>query len=175
MRKIIDMQMKIGELAIKNIEFDFRSRDEIPELLMGLQSIHCNLEVRDQVFEVLMDIVPDDVDPNNGRSGMDLWKILVLGTLRLSCNWDYDKLMDIANNHRTLRLMLGHNAMDFESRYALQTLKDNICLFTPEVLDRINQIAIKHGHEIIGKKADEDLRASCDSALFLSLCLKSWI
>ena len=163
MRKIIDMQMKIGELAIKNIEFDFRSRDEIPELLMGLQSIHCNLEVRDQVFEVLMDIVPDDVDPNNGRSGMDLWKILVLGTLRLSCNWDYDKLMDIANNHRTLRLMLGHNAMDFESRYALQTLKDNICLFTPKVLDRINQIAIKHGHEIIGKKADEDLRASCDS------------
>ena len=53
---------------------------------------------------------------------MDLWKILVLGTLRLSCNWDYDKLMDIANNHRTLRLMLGHNAMDSDYRYALQTL-----------------------------------------------------
>ena len=83
MRKIIDMQMKIGELPIKDIEFDFLSRDEIPELLMGLQSIYCNREVRDRVFEVLMDIVPDDVDPNNGRSGMDLWKILVLGTLRL--------------------------------------------------------------------------------------------
>ena len=163
MRKIIDMQMKIGELAIKNIEFDFRSRDEIPELLIGLRRIYCNREVRDRVFEVLLDIVPDDVDPNNGRSGMDLWKILVLGTLRLSCNWDYDKLMDIANNHRTLRLMLGHNAMDFDSRYALQTLKDNICLFTPEVLDRINQIVVKYGHDVIGKKADEDLRASCDS------------
>ncbi len=163
MRKIIDMQMKIGELAIKDIEFDLRSRDEIPELLMGLQSIYCNREVRDRVFEVLLDIVPDDVDPNNGRSGMDLWKILVLGTLRLSCNWDYDKLMDIANNHRTLRLMLGHNAMDFESRYALQTLKDNICLFTSEVLDRINQIAVKYGHDVIGKKAYGDLRASCDS------------
>jgi len=37
MRKIIDMQMKIGELAIKNVEFDFRSRYEIPKLLMGLQ------------------------------------------------------------------------------------------------------------------------------------------
>ncbi|MBU0733210.1 MAG: ISNCY family transposase, partial [Proteobacteria bacterium] len=134
-----------------------------PEVLMGLQSIYYNREVRDRVFEVLMDIVPDNVDPNNGRSGMALWKILVLGTLRLSCNWDYDKLMDIANNHRTLRLILGHNAMDFDYRYALQTLKDNICLFTTEVLDRINQIVVKYGHEVIEKKADEDLRASCDS------------
>ncbi len=71
--------------------------------------------------------------------------------------------MDIANNHRTLRLMLGHNAMDSDYRYALQTLKDNICLFTPEVLDRINQIVVKYGHDVIGKKADEDLRAGCDS------------
>ena len=163
MRKIIDMQMKIGELGIRDIEFDFRSRDEIPELLMGLQSIYCNREVLDQVSEVLMNIVPDDVDPNNGRSGMNLWKILVLGTLRLSCNWDYDKLMDIANNHRTLRLMLGHNIMDSDYRYALQTLKDNICLFTPEVLDMVNQIIVNYGHEVIGKKNDEDLRASCDS------------
>jgi IS5 family transposase len=163
MRKFIDMQMKIGELAIENIEFDPRCRDEIPELLMGLQSIYCNREVRDRVFQILVDIVPDDVDINNGRTGMDLWKILVLGTLRLSCNWDYDKLLDIGNNHRTLRLILGHNAMDYDSRYALQTLKDNISLFTPEVLDRINQIVVRYGHEVIGKKADENLRASCDS------------
>jgi len=163
MRKVIDMQMKIGESAIENIEFDPRCRDEIPELLMGLQSIYCKREVRDQVSQVLVDIVPDNVDINNGRSGMDLWKILVLGTVRLSCNWDYDKLLDIANNHRTLRLMLGHNAMDYDSLYALQTLKDNVSLFTPEVLDRISQIAVRYGHEVIGKKADENLRASCDS------------
>ena len=163
MRKVIDMQMKIGELTIQDIEFDPHSRDEIPELLMGLQRIYCDQEVRDRVFEVLVDIVPDDVDTNNGRSGMDLWKILVLGTLRLSCNWNFDKLMDIANNHRTLRLMLGHNAMDSNSRYALQTLKDNISLFTPEVLDRINQIVVTYGHEVVRKKADKTLRASCDS------------
>ena len=116
MRKVIDMQMKIGELAIGDIEFDPRCRDEIPELLMGLQSIYSNREVCDRVFEVLVEIIPDDVDTDNGRSGMDLWKILVLGTLRLSCNWDYDKLMDISNNHRTLRLMLGHNAIDTDFR-----------------------------------------------------------
>jgi hypothetical protein len=110
-----------------------------------------------------MGLIPQDVDPNNGRSGMDLWKILVLGTTRLNCNWDYDKLLEIANNHRTLRLMLGHSAMDQESRYALQTLRDNISLFTPEVLDKINQITIHHGHEIAGKKPEEKLRSGCDS------------
>ncbi len=102
MRKVIDIQLKIGELAIGDIQFDPRSRDEIPKVLMGLQSIYCNRNIREQVFELLMGIIPDDVDTCNGRSGMDLWKILVLGTMRLSCNWDYDKLLDISNNHRTL-------------------------------------------------------------------------
>lgn len=36
--------------------------------------------------------MPANVDMDNGRSGMDLWKILVLGKIRLCCNWDYDKL-----------------------------------------------------------------------------------
>ena len=94
MRKVIDMQMKFGEVDIAEIKFDLRSRDEIPKLLMGLQEIYCNRNVRNQVFAVLRDIIPKGVDPNNGRMGMDLWKILALGTLRLSCNWDYDKLYD---------------------------------------------------------------------------------
>jgi IS5 family transposase len=163
MRKVKDLQMKIGEIPIATIQFDVRSRDEIPKVLIGLQRLYGNPEIRKKVFKKLMDLIPGNVDPNNGRLGMDLWKILVLGTLRLSCNWDYDKLMEIANNHSTLRLMLGHSLIDREYRYALQTLKDNISLFTPEVLDTINQIVVEYGHALIGKRADKDLRASCDS------------
>ena len=164
MRKVIDMQMKIGEVNISEIDFDLQSRDEIPKLLMGLQAIFCNLEIREKVFKVLMELIPDNVDPHNGRNGMDLWTILVLGSLRLVCNWDYDKLMEIANNHKKLRLMLGHSPItDDEYRYALQTLKDNVSLLTPEALDKINQIVVQYGHEVIGKKKEENLRASCDS------------
>jgi IS5 family transposase len=164
MRKVIDNQMKFGEVDISKIEFDPRSRDEIPKLLMGLQEIYCNRKVRDQVFTVLQGLIPEGVDQNNGRRGMDLWKILVLGTLRLCCNWDYDKLMDIANNHKTLRQMLGHGSLYDDYYYPLQTLKDNLSLFTPEVLDRINRIVLEHGHQLIGKKKDDEgLKASCDS------------
>ena len=163
MRKIIDMQMKIGETAIANIKFDPKSRDEIPKLLRGLQAIYCNREIRETVFKALTELIPPHIDIKNGRRGMDLWKILVLGALRLTCNWDYDKLHEIANNHMTLRQMLGHARMDATYQYELQTLKDNISLFTPEILDKINQIVVKFGHRIAGKKKDEKLMGSCDS------------
>ncbi|MGB9499865.1 MAG: ISNCY family transposase, partial [Dissulfuribacterales bacterium] len=99
---------------------DHRSRDEITKLLRGLQAIYCNREVRDQIFDVLIEIIPSDIDPKNGRKGMDLWKIFVLGALRLNCNWDYDKLHEIANNHIRLRQILGHGKMDSDYQYRQQ-------------------------------------------------------
>jgi hypothetical protein len=35
MRKIIDMQMKIGDKKIAGISFDRHSKDKIPELIQG--------------------------------------------------------------------------------------------------------------------------------------------
>ena len=43
---------------------------------------------------------------------MDQWSILVLGTLRLSLNADYDRIQELANQHRTLKMMLGHGLFD---------------------------------------------------------------
>lgn len=152
MRKVLKSQMKLGEADIPNVKFDLRSRDEIPKLLMGLQYIYVHEDIKSEVFTVLEEMIPEKVDSNNGRPGMDLWKILVIGTLRLNCNWDYDKVQEIVNNHRTLRQMLGHGVIDKDYEYALQTLKDNVSLFTPEILDRINQIVVKTGHNLVKKK-----------------------
>ncbi len=163
MRKVKEQQMKFGEVDIATVEFDLRSRDEIPKLLMGLQHIYCTPELREEVFKILEGIVSKDIDYQNGRPGMELWKILVLGTLRLNCNWDYDKLQEIANNHITLRQMLGHGFFDSKTKYALQTLKDNVSLLTPEVLDKVNQVVVKAGHNLVCKKKDEELKGKCDS------------
>ena len=46
----------------------------------------------------------------------------MLGTIRVNSNWDYDKLKEIADNHRTLRLMLGHIAWEDEYVYPIQTM-----------------------------------------------------
>ena len=89
MRKVKEQQMKFGEVDIATVEFDLRSRDEIPKLLMGLQHVYCTPELCGEVFKILECIVSKDIDFQNGRPGMELWKILMLGTLRLNCNWDY--------------------------------------------------------------------------------------
>ena len=125
MRKVIELQMKFGEIAIKDIEFDLKSRDEITKLLIGIQSIYCDEETRDKASKVLVEIIPENVAQNNGRKGMDFWKIFILGMLRLNCSINFDKLHELANNHRNLRLMLGHGKFDWNYYYALQTIKDN--------------------------------------------------
>ena len=163
MRKVKQMQMKLGEVNIADIAFDIRSRDEIPQLLMGLQYIWCTPEVREKVFEILEKIVPEDTSPDTGRPGMELWKILVLGTLRLNCNFDYDKVQEMANQHSTLRQMMGHAFMNQEYQYPIQTIKDNVRLLTPQVLDEINQVVVKAGHSLVKKNCEAGLKGRCDS------------
>ncbi|MBI2504240.1 MAG: hypothetical protein HYW07_13525 [Candidatus Latescibacteria bacterium] len=96
-------------------------------------------------------MIPPEVDRTTGRPGMALWRILVLGVVRLNLNWDDDRLQEMANQHRTLRQMLGHGVED-ATPYQVQTLKDKVSLLTPEILDRINQLVVNAGHQVVKKK-----------------------
>jgi hypothetical protein len=142
----------LGQVDIASITFDERSRDEIPRLLRGLQYIYCTPELRSAVFEILNELVPESVNKATGRPGMELWKILVMGTLRLNCNWDYDKLKDIVDNHKTIRQMLGHPDIYDCHKYPVQTIEDNIRLFTPEILGKINSAIVRSGQSLSKKK-----------------------
>ena len=57
--------------------------------------------------------------------------------------------------------MLGHSLFGKPFRYALQTVKDNLRLFKPAILDKIGQIVVNHGHDVIGNA--DNLSGSCDS------------
>ena len=155
MRKTINQKLQLNESQISDIQFDLKSRDDIPQLLMGLQYIYVNKELRKEVFNVLETMTPEKVDIKNGRPGMDLWRIFVFGTLRVNLNWDYDRLHEMANNHKTIRQMLGHVISDDEHAYKLQTLKDNVALLTPGISDKISQLTVKVGHTFCKKKRRE--------------------
>ena len=174
MRQVQNPQMQLGELDIGAIPLDPRSRDDIPKLLLGLQHIYREPALREAVFQILEEVKPRDaagepVSSENGRPGMEQWKILVLGVLRLGLNTDYDRLHELANQHKTVRQFLGHVEWCDDYQYNPQTLRDNLRLFTPEILDRINRAVVEAGHVLVKKKPGggpidlDPLQARCDS------------
>jgi hypothetical protein len=173
MRNVITPQMQIGQTAIADIFIDVSSRDDIPMILLGLQHIYKQIPLRQAVFKILAEVIPfknDDlaeqgipVAADKGRPGMDQWSILVLGTIRLALNADYDRIQELANQHRTLRMMLGHGVFDTEDDYRLQTLKDNLKLFTPEIMGRISAEVIRAGYQLLDLEIDAIIRGRCDS------------
>ncbi len=163
MRTVKNPQLQLGGTPIEKIKINLKSRDDIPPLLLGLQHIYMTTELREKVFAILEEHISPDTNNSTGRPGMDLWKILVFGVLRLNLNWDYDRLTEMANNHKTIRMMLGHGTFTDDYEYKLQTLKDNVTLLTPEILDKINIVIVEAGHSIVKKKEAEELQGRCDS------------
>ena len=120
----------------------------------GLQYIYVTRNIREGIFNLLESRMLENVNMNTGRPGMSLWKIFVLGVLRLDLNCDYDRLCELANNHKTIRQMLGHSDIFDNQSYNLQTLKDNVRLLKPELLEEINQIIVKAGHQLLSTKKE---------------------
>lgn len=171
MRKVFPPQMCIGQIGIADIQIDVSSRDDIPVILLGLQHIYTSQPLRDAVFKILEEVAPTKLDNeeakvvsiNKGRPGMDQWSILVLGALRLGLNADYDRILELANQHRTIREMLGLGCFDADKRYCLQTLKDNLKLFTPKVMACINIEIIQAGYRLLDLDVHAMIRGRCDS------------
>ena len=171
MRNVFSSQMSIGQRDIADIKIDVSSRDDIPTILLGLQHIYTTTPLRDAVFKILEEIAPTKSDGeetkivsiNKGRPGMDQWTILVLGSLRVGLNADYDRILELANQHNTLREMLGLGCFDSNKRYRLQTLKDNIKLFTPEIMGRISTEVIRAGYQLLDLDIHLLIRGRCDS------------
>src|SRR5262249_51353789 len=77
------------------------------------------------------------------------WEIAVLAAARLGCNLDYDKLQDLAENHRSLRQIMGigtwqEEEVDFDWR----RIEDNLIKLRPETLKKINELIVRAGHKL---------------------------
>jgi IS5 family transposase len=158
---LLSPQLNLGQTYIGDIKINLNSRDDIPRILLGLQSVYQDKQARQDIESVLASVLSDK-QINTGRQGMDMWRVFVLGVMRLNLNCDYDRLQELANEHRTLRQMLGHCFLDDDKRYALQTIKDNVGLLTEEVLGQLNVIMVNYGHRLLNA-TDKPLLARCDS------------
>ena len=160
MRKLIDNQFEdqvtpsFGVLPIEQVKFDIRCRDEITKTLRGLQAIYMDKGCREKIFVILEKMIPEETSKKTGRKGMTLWTIFVLGMLRLSCNWNYDRLKNNYDNHQLIRQMCGIDLFcDSWKVTSLQTIHDNISLFTEEIANEISSIVVEYGHKFLKKKS----------------------
>ena len=163
MRIYRNLQTRIGEIDISKIKLDENSKDDIQRVLFGIQALYNDNEAMEQVRTILTKKIAPDKDKNNGRPGMELWNILVLGIIRLTANIDYCRVRDYANSHREVRGFLGLSYLMDDKIFDLQTIKDNVGLLTKEMLDEINQIVVKLGHKKLTEKQRGELKTKADS------------
>jgi hypothetical protein len=90
-----------------------------------------------------------------GRTGMDLWQILVLGVVRLGLDADWDRMEHLANYDLLLRQMLGLCPDPWGTkahRFAHQTLRDNVALVDAALLKQINILIAAAGRHVFVSK-----------------------
>ena len=161
MRQHFQHQPDLQITPIEKIRLPLRSRDELPPLLAGLQWVWRHPTLKAEIFTLLEAKILAGKKAT-GRTGMDLWQILVLGVVRLGLDADWDRMEDMANHHTLIRQMLGLPATpwdDESKRFGHQTLRDNVALLDDELLQQINARIAAAGRAVFAKKGGAPLAA----------------
>lgn len=161
MRQRFQTQPSLQIIPIEKIQLPTRSRDELPPILAGLQWIWTHATLKAEIFALLEAKILAGKKAT-GRTGMDLWQILVLGVVRLGWAADWDRMEDLANHHTLLRQMLGVPALPWGADakgFAHQTLRDNVALLDDGLLKAINARVAAAGRAVFAKKAGAPLAA----------------
>jgi len=149
---------RLDGLPISQVMLNLECRDEIVPILRALQHVYGDAELRREMLALVGKDVNGDTSRKRGRRGMNYWEIVVLAAARLGCNLDYDKLQDLAENHRSLRQIMGigewqADEVDFDWR----RIEDNLIKLRPQTLQKISGLIVKAGH-VLEPEAIESVR-----------------
>jgi hypothetical protein len=165
MRQRFEQQITLGTVAIADVTFPLKSRDELPPTLAALQYIFITPELNNKIFLLLEEKICSK--KKTGCTGMDLWHILVLAAVRHATNTNWDTLTTWSNDLKMLRKIMGvHNPVLDEKdpvTFKYQSIIDNVSLIDEKLLYEINQLVVEAGHKLLKKKEDEGLRLKTDS------------
>ena len=155
MRKTVpDSQRRFDLPSITEVRLNYECRDEMIPILRALQHLYSQKKVLKKILNLIARDVNADTRPDVGRSGMSYWEILVLAAVRLGCNLDYDKLQDLAENHRNLRALLGVGSWDETTSFNWRRIRENICLLKPETIEAINEAIVEEGERLAPEAAE---------------------
>jgi transposase, IS5 family len=136
-------------LPIGDVTLNLDCRDEIIPILRALQHLYGNPPLRRELLSLVGKDVNKNTDRQRGRRGMNYWEITVLAAVRLGCDLNYDKLQDLAENHRRLRQIMGIGDWQAEDvDFDWRRLQDNLIKLRPATLKKINDLIVRAGHEL---------------------------
>lgn len=161
MRQPFQAQPDLQITPIEKIRLPLKSRDELPPILAGLQWIWMHPTLKAEIFALLEAKILTGKQAT-GRTGMDLWQILVLGVVRLGLDADWDRMEHVANYDSLVRQMLGVPATPWGEDakvFGHQTLRDNVALLDDELLQQINAAIAAAGREVFAKKGGAPVAA----------------
>jgi transposase, IS5 family len=162
MRQRFSQQQVLGITPIAEVVIPKNSRHELAPVLAALQYIFVTPELNEQVFALIEPKIKGNKQ-DAGRTGMDLWEILVFATVRLTLNADYDALHHFSNFDKLIRQVTGvENRFNDGKTYGLQTLKDNVSLLDEETVNQVNTMVVEAAHQFVLKKK-EPLRIKSDT------------
>lgn len=155
MRKAFPDQQRLDCRGVLGVQLNLECRDEIIPILRALQQIYSRPELRQQILDLIAQDVNQESRDDVGREGMDYWQILVLAAVRLGCNLDYDKLQDLAEQHRALRHIMGIGDWDGEDGFGWRRIRDNLCLLKPATIEKISHLIVAEGHRLQPEAAQQ--------------------
>lgn len=152
-RKHYETQYHFGSSPISQVPLNFECRDELVPLLAGLQHIYTDSKLRLQVVKLIANDLNQDTRRDVGRKGMDDWQVVVLAAVRLGCNYDYDKLQDLVENHLALRGIMGFCDWKIKEDFSFRRIRDTLCQLKPATISKLNEAIVTAGQEIHGDAA----------------------
>lgn len=159
MRRAFSTQLRLDVPSVADVRLNFACRDEIIPILAALQHIYCTPALRDQILQMVAADVNSDSFHNRGREGLDYWQVLVLASVRLGCNLNYDRLQNLAEDHGTLRAIMGMGTGAWDqTKFSWRRIRENVCLLKPETISSINALIVGAGHQLV-PEAVETIRA----------------
>lgn len=162
MRQRFSQQQILGIIPISEVLIPKNSRHELAPVLAALQYIFVTPELNERVFALIEPEIKGK-KRDTGRSGMDMWEILVFATVRLTLNANYDALHHFSNFDKLIRQIIGvENKFNDGKTYGLQTLKDNVSLLSEETVNQVNTMVVEVAHQFVLKK-NERLKIKSDT------------
>jgi len=148
MRKAFAKQTRLDCQSVTDVKLNLNCRDEIIPILRGLQHVYSRPRLRDEILALVAEDVNEHARDDRGRAGLDYWQIVVLAAVRLGCDLDYDKLQDLAEQHRALRQIMGVGDWQAGPDFNWRRIRDNVCLLKPATLESISHCLVAEAYQL---------------------------